>query len=72
MSSSDGEENDVKVIPIDSFASDGDMNTWPTGHPYTERDDQGWRDKLATYWLREMGSLEEGGCSSQANVYGHL
>ncbi|CAG8241268.1 unnamed protein product [Penicillium salamii] len=60
MSSNDEEELDLNVIPVDSFASDGNMNTWPTGPPYKERDDQRWRAKLATYWLKEMGSLEDG------------
>lgn len=57
--SSDDDESKVNVIPMDSFASDGDMNTWP-GHPYAERNDQKWRELLATNWLAKMGSLEAG------------
>lgn len=70
MSSNDEEELDLNVIPVDSFASDGNMNTWPTGPPYKERDDQRWRAKLATYWLKEMGSLEDGGCHANSKSTG--
>lgn len=59
MSSDDDQESRVNVIPMDSFASDGDMSTWP-GHPYAERNDQKWRELLARNWLAKMGSLETG------------
>jgi len=59
MPSSDDQDSDVNIIPMDSFPSDGDMSTWP-GEPYAERDDTNWRRLLATNWLEKMGSLEEG------------
>jgi hypothetical protein len=58
MYSSDDDSN-VNIIPMDSYPSDGDSNTWP-GEPYAERDDTNWRRLLACNWLQHMGSLEDG------------
>lgn len=67
MSSTEDEDSNVNVIPMDSFPSDGDMSTWP-GVPYTERDDHRWRQLLAENWLKDMGTYEEGKLTSDVSV----
>ncbi len=66
MSSTEDEDSNVNIIPMDSFPSDGDMSTWPGGH-YTERDDHRWRQLLAENWLRDMGTYEEGELTSEVS-----
>ncbi|KAJ5124881.1 Histone deacetylase interacting [Penicillium bovifimosum] len=45
------------VIPI-TAASDGDVSTWP-GSPYTHRDDDSWRQKLAENWVKDAGACQQ-------------
>ncbi|CAG7935310.1 unnamed protein product [Penicillium nalgiovense] len=59
-SSSEDEDPNVNVIPMDNFPSDGDMSTWPVGNIYTERSDARWRQLLAENWLKDMGTYEDG------------
>ncbi|CRL26976.1 Transcription-silencing protein Clr2 [Penicillium camemberti] len=59
-SSSEGDDPNVNIIPMDNFFSDGDVNTWPSGGHYVERPDIRWRELLAENWLKEMGTYEEG------------
>lgn len=59
-SSSEDDDPNVNIIPMDNFVSDGDMNTWPSGGHYFERPDIRWRELLAENWLKEMGTYEEG------------
>ncbi|KAJ5124803.1 uncharacterized protein N7515_008628 [Penicillium bovifimosum] len=49
--------NKLVVIPI-TAASDGDVSTWPSS-PYTERDDQNWRQKLAENWVKDAGTYQQ-------------
>lgn len=66
MSSS--EDDNVNIIPMENFASDGDMSTWPGGQ-YTERSDLRWRQLLAENWLKEMGTYEEGELTTNISGY---
>lgn len=59
MSSSEDDDPNVNVIPMENFSSDGDMSTWPGGN-YIERPDIRWRQLLAENWLKSMGTYEEG------------
>lgn len=59
-SSSEDDDPNVNIIPMDNFFSDGDVNTWPSGGHYVERPDIRWRELLAENWLKEMGTYEEG------------
>lgn len=59
-SSSEDDDPNVNIIPMDNFVSDGDMNTWPSGGHYFKRPDIRWRELLAENWLKEMGTYEEG------------
>ena len=59
-SSSEDEDPNVNVIPMDDFPSDGDTSTWPVGNIYTERPDLRWRQLLAENWLKDMGTYEDG------------
>ena len=58
-SSSEDEDPNVNIIPMENFPSDGDMSTWPSGH-YNERSDLRWRQLLAENWLKDMGTYEDG------------
>ncbi|KAJ5206740.1 Transcription-silencing protein Clr2 [Penicillium cf. griseofulvum] len=58
-SSSEDDDPNVEVIPMENIPSDGDMSTWPGGN-YIERSDSRWRQLLAENWLKAMGSYEEG------------
>ncbi|KAJ5170221.1 Transcription-silencing protein Clr2 [Penicillium coprophilum] len=58
-SSSEDEDSNINVIPMENFVSDGDMSTWP-GNNYSERSDARWRELLAENWLKAMGTFEEG------------
>lgn len=59
-SSSEDDDPNVNIIPMDNFPSDGDINTWPSRGHYVERPDIRWRELLAENWLKEMGTYEEG------------
>lgn len=59
-SSTEDDDPNVNIIPMDNFFSDGDVNTWPSGGHYVERPDIRWRELLAENWLKEMGTYEEG------------
>lgn len=59
-SSSEDDDPNVNIIPMDNFPSDGDINTWPSGGHYVERPDVRWRELLAENWLKKMGTYEEG------------
>ncbi|KAJ5124879.1 uncharacterized protein N7515_008704, partial [Penicillium bovifimosum] len=49
----------LHLSPNSRPASDGDVSTWPIS-PYTQRQDQGWRQKLAESWVKDTGTHEEG------------
>lgn len=57
--SSEDEDSNVNIIPMENFPSDGDMSTWPSSH-YIERSDLRWRQLLAENWLKDMGTYEDG------------